>query len=110
MARFGTTGVWTLATALLVAATHPGRSADFPCADVLRMHGLLRKAAGSCGFRAYNPSLVEQAHACFDAMGGRSGAEAMIAGAAEFEHLRSVRNHEAVCAMIASKFPMVVRP
>ncbi|MDB5647347.1 hypothetical protein [Methylobacterium sp.] len=71
---------------------------------------MLRRATAACGFTAYNPAIVERAHACFDALGSRLGAEEMYAGAAEFERWQSVRRRDALCAILAGKFPMVVRP
>ena len=74
------------------------------------MHGLLRTAMRECGFAAYNPSIVDRAQVCFEAVGGRKGAGAMRAGAAEFERWRSIRSTDALCANLAARFPMVVRP
>lgn len=100
-----------LATSLLAAqGTQAARAAEFDCDGFLRMHGLLRTAMRECGFAAYNPAIVERARTCFDAVGGRQGAEAMRAGAAEFERWRSVRSHDALCANLTVRFPMVVRP
>lgn len=97
-------------TLLLAQGTHAGRAAAFDCEGFLRMHGLLRRAMRDCGFAAYNPSIVDRARTCFDALGGRQGAEAMRAGAAEFERWRSIRARDAMCASLTARFPMVVRP
>ena len=73
------------------------------------MHGLLRKAQGVCGFTAYNPAIVDRAHACFDAVGNQQGAKEIYAGAAEFERLRAVHGVDAACEKLVSQFPMVIK-
>lgn len=100
-----------LATSLLATqVTQAARAADFDCEGFLRMHGLLRTAMRECGFAAYNPSIVDRARTCFEAVGERKGAGAIRAGAAEFERWRSIRSPDALCADLATRFPMVVRP
>ncbi|TXN07492.1 hypothetical protein FV222_02175 [Methylobacterium sp. WL103] len=85
-------------------------AADFDCVGFLRMHGMLRSASTACGFTDYSPVIVDRARLCFDALGSRRGTEEMQSGMAEFERLKSTRHHDAVCAMLAAKFSMVVRP
>lgn len=59
-----------LATTLLAAqGTQAARAADFDCEGFLRMHGLVRTAMRECGFAAYNPSIVDRARTCFEAVG-----------------------------------------
>ena len=71
---------------------------------------MLRRASVACGFTAYNPTIVDRAHDCFDALGSRRGAEEMYSGAAEFERMQSIRQRDALCASLASKFSMVFKP
>ena len=68
------------------------------------MHGMLRKASAACGFASYNPTIVDRARTCFDALGSRRGAEAMHTGAAEFERWQFIRNYDALCGTLAAKF------
>ncbi|SFU94445.1 MULTISPECIES: hypothetical protein [unclassified Methylobacterium] len=95
---------------LLLPGMRSATAADFDCVGFLRMHGLLRRASTACGFTEYNPAIVDRARICFDALGSRRGTEEVQSGVAEFERLRSTRHHDAVCAMLAAKFSMVVRP
>jgi hypothetical protein len=99
-----------LVAAFVVPAMDPASAGGFSCLDFLRMHGLLRKAQGACGFAAYNPVIVDQARACFDAVGNRRGSGEMLAGAAEFDRLGTIRSREAICTSLAAKFPMVIDP
>ncbi|MBY0252031.1 hypothetical protein FVE89_11805 [Methylobacterium sp. 2A] len=92
------------------AAAPAAVAAPFACSDFLRMHGLLRRAAAICGYSAYNPAIVERARSCFEAVGSREGARQMYAGASEYDRMAAVRNRDALCLSLASKFPMVVRP
>lgn len=104
-------GATTLAGVLILAqSARPASAADFDCAGFLRMHGMLRRASAACGFTAYNPTIVDRARTCFDAIGGSRGAEEMYSGAAEFERWQAVRHRAALCQTLAAKFPMVVRP
>ncbi len=95
---------------ILDTRAQPASAADFDCAGFLRMHGMLRRASTACGYTAYNPAIVERARACFDTLGSVRGAEAMHSGAAEFERLKAVRNHDALCESVAARFQMVVQP
>ncbi|AYO83246.1 hypothetical protein EBB05_13895 [Methylobacterium brachiatum] len=104
---------YPLALALVVACGVPApaaAAAPFACSDFLRMHGLLRRASAICGYSAYNPAIVERARRCFEAVGSREGARQMYAGASEYDRMEAVRNRDALCLSLASKFPMVVRP
>jgi len=74
MARFRAIWIGARLIAFIMPATGSVSSAGFACADVLRMHGMLRKAAGTCGFSACNPAIVDRAHACYDALGSHQGA------------------------------------
>ena len=109
MARFRPGWVPTLATALLLSGPGPASSADVACIDFLRMHGLLRKAQGACGFTAYNPAIVDRAHACFDGVGSGTGVREIYAGAEEFDKLRAMHGLDAACERLATRFPMAVR-
>ena len=95
---------------ILAAGARPAPAADFDCAGFLRMHGMLRRASAACGFTDYNPDIVDRARACFDALGGRQGAEAMHSGGAEFERWQAVCDRDALCKTLTDRFPMVVRP
>lgn len=104
-------GVTAVAGVLILApGSRPASAADFDCAGLLRMHGMLRRASVACGFTAYNPTIVDRARTCFDAIGGSRGTEEMHSGAAEFERWQAVRHRDALCQTLAAKFPMVVRP
>lgn len=109
MARFRPGWAPVLAIALLLSGSEAAWSADFPCDDFLRMHGLLRKAQGACGFSAYNLAIVDRAHTCFDAIGSRQGAHEIYAGAEEFDRLWAVQGLDAACERLATRFPMAVR-
>jgi hypothetical protein len=110
MARSWVVEIGSILIGLIGFVNGPASAVDLPCGDFLRMHGMLRKAAAACRFSAYNPAIVDRAHVCFDALGSRRGAEEMYAGAAQFEHMLSVRSSEAVCATLARTFSMVIRP
>jgi hypothetical protein len=95
---------------ILAPGARPASAADFDCAGLLRMHGMLRKASVACGFTAYNPAIVDRARTCYDALGSRHGAEAMHAGGVEFERWQAVRDRDVLCKTLSDRFPMVVRP
>lgn len=71
---------------------------------------MLRRASAACGFRAYNPAIVDRARTCFEAIGSRRGADEIRSGAAEFERWQAVRHRTTLCATLAARFPMVVQP
>ncbi|WP_264051572.1 hypothetical protein [Methylobacterium flocculans] len=79
------------------------------CEPYLRMHGMLRRAQAQCAFTQFNPEIVDTARQCYERIGSELGAEAIRAGAGEFDQLASVRGQAATCSLIERQFPMVIR-
>ncbi|WP_378973792.1 hypothetical protein [Methylobacterium komagatae] len=91
----------------LTLAYGPARAVD--CTDFLRMHGMLRQAQAQCAFQSFNPEIVDMARRCYNRVGSGKGAQAIRAGAKEFDYIADLRGKDVTCALIGRSFPMVIR-
>ena len=79
------------------------------CAELIKMHGLLGRAAVQCSFTFYSRGFVLQADACGEKVGPKAYKQGLSAGSAAFESKASQMGLPALCAKILKDFPYQVR-
>ena len=79
------------------------------CGTMIRMHAFASRAQFQCGFREYNPNVIEQAKTCGSQMTESERKSNITTGMQMFDELAQKVGQREACSDVLRKLPNVVR-